>query len=176
MADGHGGPRPADGKPRPPAGPGKYSQRTDLSQPPGAQGTYAPTGLPYGEATAARRAMQAAPLPANRGTPAPAPTRASPARQAPAGQPAGPPPDIWSILARPTNRPDEPLTAGLPVGAGINQIISGLTPGGGPPPDLADLERMRPVMPTLEAIANLPDSSDFFRAKVRELRGMLRMP
>lgn len=95
-----GGFRPPDGRPRPPAGPGRFSQRTDLSEPPLPQGVYAPTGLPFGQRQQVERAQKVAPVP-NR--------RVRPKAQGMT---------LADLLARPTARPDDPITAGLPVGPG----------------------------------------------------------
>lgn len=82
-----------------------YSNRTDLHQP---LPVAAPTGLPYGargELIAAQRQVPMAP--------APSPAGGSP--QPPAPVPPGHP----SIaLGRPTERPQEPITAGIPLGPG----------------------------------------------------------
>lgn len=119
------------GAPRPPAGPGKQANRQDLSQgSSGAQGIYTPTGQPYGQATAERTALKAAPIPradmfapgggaAGPSVPAPASGLANP--NAPPPVPQGPNPgmpDIHSLLNVPTRNPGEPVTAGLPIGAG----------------------------------------------------------
>jgi hypothetical protein len=118
------------GPPRPPAGPGKLSQRVDLGQPQQAQGQYTPTGQPYGQATAERTALKAAPIPradvfapgggaAGPPTPPVAPGQAN--NLAPPPMPPGPNPgmpDIHSLLNVPTRNPQEPVTAGLPIGPG----------------------------------------------------------
>lgn len=103
-----GGRLPPDNKARPIAGPGKYAQRTDLSQPAPPQGRYVPGGLPYGDRQRLEQAQQIAPAPARRAQP-----------QAPArGQVPPQIPSLAQILARPTERPTEPPTAGLPGGPG----------------------------------------------------------
>lgn len=86
---------------------------------PNGQPVQVPTGGPYGEAQQLQQAQQAVPLPQNPGAPAaPAP-----------GQP-GQPMDIGAVntaaqghmapqlgkLTRPTERPHEPVNAGLPGG------------------------------------------------------------
>lgn len=116
------------GPPRPPAGPGKQANRQDLSRGnPGVQGVYTETGQPYGQATAERTALKAAPIPradmfapGGGGTPpAPAPGQAN--ASAPPPMPQGPNPGMPSIhdlLNVATRNPQEPVTAGLPIGAG----------------------------------------------------------
>jgi hypothetical protein len=123
------------GAPRPPSGPGKLSQRSDLAAgSPGTQGVYAPTGQPYGQATAERSALKAAPIPradmfAPPGAagmpgggpiPAPAPGGMANSLAAPPGPSQPPPgmPNLHQLMNRPTMNPQEPVTAGLPVGAG----------------------------------------------------------
>lgn len=90
-----------------------------------------PPGLPYGQGQNLAEAQAAIPLPDNR-----ADTAASIANHAPApgGAPAGldqagdllaqaeaaaaASPNITGLLSQPTARPEEPLTAGLAIGAG----------------------------------------------------------
>lgn len=99
-----GGPRQPDGKPRPPSGPGKYSQRTDLSR-------VVPTGQEYGARAPQEAALAEFPLPTS---------SSSAAQPSPVGAPAPGlnPLDLASLLIRPTNRPDEPVTAGMESGPG----------------------------------------------------------
>src|SRR5882757_5254822 len=115
------------GAPRPPAGPGKLSQRTDIGQgSSGQQGIYTPTGQPYGQATAERTALKAAPIPRadmfapGGGTTPPAPAPGQANASAPPPVPQGPNPGmpaIHDLLNVPTRNPGEPVTAGLPIGA-----------------------------------------------------------
>ena len=86
--------------PAPMSGPGALSQRTDGGPAQGA--TYIP-GLPYGEGRATYDQQTAAPMAAAAPTP-PAPE-----------MPSGPP---MLSLNDPTQRPDEPLTAGIDIGDG----------------------------------------------------------
>lgn len=158
-----GGPRPPDRAPRPPAGPGKLANRQDMSQvggipgaPGGTQGAYAPTGMPYGQASAALNAQKAIPLPqATSGVPAPAvPASAPPvmtgspgpsANTSPGPQYSPTPgfPSIHDLMNRPTNQPMQPVTAGLPIGAG---------PGPAPTPS--------PAGKVLAYLASTPFASD----------------
>ena len=78
-----------------------YPERSDL-----AQGVRTAPGQTYGAAKAQADAQRAIPLPQ---TPAPQPSAA-------AGQWAGPPDP--GLLHAPSTRPDEPVTAGLSIGAG----------------------------------------------------------
>ena len=133
MAGSRGGRRVPDNKARPVAGPGKLSQRSDLSQPPPGQGVYAPSGGPYGQRQRLEQAQQVRPVPAMRQSPpaAPAPGGAS---QATPGQI----PTLAQILARPTIRPDEPPTAGL-------------RGGPGPGPEILPTD-LRPQTPSVSAL------------------------
>lgn len=113
--------------------PGKaYSNRTDL------QGPQAPTGLPYGDRAkliAAQRAVPAGPAPA----PMPGPGVGSPPpSQLPA---AGPAPGELPFTG-PTQRPGEPVTAGLPVGPG-------------PGPEVLTMNQANPQDPIYQAVAAL---------------------
>lgn len=87
--------------PAPVSGPGALSQRTDGQQP-----VRVPTGGPYGQAGQLAAAQRAQPLPA-----------VSAPRPAAGGGPRGPGPQIADPF-RPTERPGEPPTAGIPVGPG----------------------------------------------------------
>lgn len=119
-ADNRGGPRQPDVKPRPPAGPGRLANRQDLSQP-GPQPVRVPTGLPYGQRQAMEQAQASVPAPALRAAPAPAPPPQAGTQRA---QGPGRIPTLAEILARPTNRPTEPITAGIPTGPGPGAITS----------------------------------------------------
>lgn len=89
------------------SGPGRLSQRTDLTQP-----LRAPTGGPYGQRKQLLEQQRAAPLPA-------APPGVGVPTAAPPG--GGVTPAAMSAFG-PTLRPGEPVTAGSPLGPG----------GGGP--------------------------------------------
>jgi hypothetical protein len=79
--------------------PGKrYANRKDLQQ----------SGLQYGEGKEREQLRRAAPLPKRPTTPTPPPTREA----------APVPPGALAPLTAPTMLPDEPVTAGLPIGPG----------------------------------------------------------
>lgn len=104
MANGQGGKR-TPRNPAPVSGPGQLSQRTDG----GPQQTQATmTGMPYGENAEFNTLQGQAPMSAAGQTTARAPRP----RQARGGQAAMVP------LFSPTQRPDEPVTAGAPFGPG----------------------------------------------------------
>lgn len=81
------------------SGPGPYSQRTDK------QPIRTPTGLPYGQAQALTQMQQAAPLMQDPSTPTPIPIHA------------------------PSNRPSEPITAGVDRGPGPGSEVLTQRPG-----------------------------------------------
>lgn len=88
-----------------------YANRTDLNTGGKVPATAAP-GQAYGQAGQQMQAQQAMPI-------APQPTPAGPSGgAAPSPGPAGVLPGSLGKLDRPTDRPDEPLTAGAPVGPG----------------------------------------------------------
>ena len=129
-------PRGAPGPVQPPD-----ANRTDLAVPPvpgiqpqgqpngipqqATQPVQAPTGLPYGENQQLTQAQQAVPLPG-----APAPTGGAPSTtpdfQAALGAARGftVPPNV--AMMRPTDRPNEHITAGLPGSA--QPVTAGQTP------------------------------------------------
>lgn len=114
--NGNGGPR--QGTPG-----ASYTNRADLRT----QKTVVAPGQAYGEAAAQQRALQAVPLAAGPAVPPPSPP-------GPAANPAEPPPP--PDLYRPTERPDEPVTHGLPVGAGAGP--EALRVVGNPNPTMTD--------------------------------------
>lgn len=152
MANGQGGKR-TPRNPAPVSGPGQLSQRTDG----GPQQTQATmTGMPYGENAEFNTLQGQAPMSAAGQTTARAPRP----RQARGGQAAMVP------LFSPTQRPDEPVTAGAPFG-----------PGDGPPVNLgyaqandADMQKLKDYLPDLEAALNLSNVPSTFRMLVNYLR------
>jgi hypothetical protein len=150
MAEGRGGYRQPS-NPAPVSGPGALSQRTD------GQGARYMAGGEYGEGQEMMDLQTSAPM-----AQAPSPTprgRAPRAQAAPEG--ARPTP-----LFAPTERPDEPITAGAPFG-----------PGPGPAEALQmskpvnNLEVVRKYLPVLRQVATYDGAPDRFRALVRYLEG-----
>lgn len=84
----------------------QYPNRSDLRNPANKVAKMVAPGQTYGEGAAQMRAQQAVPM------------GGSPTDVAPASQPSGPMPGSFGPLDRPTERPDEPITAGTPYGAG----------------------------------------------------------
>lgn len=146
MAEGqHGGYR----KPRNPAPaspPGALSRRTDGG--PGQPVRVAPGGA-YGERAEMEGLQSSAPM-------------------AQSGSPSAPPAPRPTPLGAPTARPDEPITAGVPVGPGVGPQAAGIL-------DDREMtnEKLRPLLASLNAIANLPGSNPETRTFVRLLRARL---
>lgn len=142
MANSHGGSR-TPSSPAPVSGPGRLARRTDG----GPQQTHAQmTGMPYGENADFMDVQSSAPLAAAR-TQVPN-TRTG---QVPTGQGAAATP-----LFAPTQRPDEPVTAGAPFGPG-----DGPSPLGGQTASLADT-----LKPLLQYDTN-GDIATLYEAAVR---------
>ena len=134
-----------------PAGPGKFSTRTDgLSFQPDTYGQ----GV---EMTAAKAGAPLASTPDVRGA------RASEVRAAAEGAPVTP-------LYAPTQRPTEPVTTGISMGAGAGPEILGINNN---IDTQEDRDRMISYLPALEVVAASPNSSQAFRNYVRQLRANL---
>lgn len=141
------------------ATPGKaYANRTDLGERRPLPVMTGPS-QGYGQRVAQERAQQAVPMGP---PPAPPPAPAAPP------VPAGPAPGERGDPLRPTERPAEPLTAGIDSGPGPGSEV--LEPPDGPDPDLLP---MRDYLPTLELLANQPGSSVAVRNFVRRIRGAM---
>lgn len=78
-----------------------------------------------------------------------------------AGPPAITPDDIPGIDA-PTQYPDEPITAGLPIGPG---------PGPNRDPRMVETQALRRYLPLLELYIDRPDTPDSVRSLFRYIRG-----
>ena len=88
---------------------------------------------------------------------------ASDVRAAAAGAPVTP-------LYAPTQRPDEPITTGIPMGAGAGPEVLGINNN---LDTQEDRDRMLSYLPALEVVAASPTSSQAFRNYVRQLRANL---
>jgi hypothetical protein len=120
-----------------PAGPGKYSTRTDNLQ----MGSIA-----YGEGVETAAIKSGAPL------------ASTPSAK------AGPVTELYA----PTNRPNEPITSGIDMGAGVgsdalmmNQIKQD------------DQDIVAKYLPSLSSMASMQDTPESFRAFVSFLQGSL---
>jgi hypothetical protein len=151
MAGQHGGYR----RPTNPAGtsgPGAYSRRTD-----GQPRMQLPDAR-YGE----QREYQEIQAGARMGGPSSAATTPAAGGVDPSG---------LTPLDAPTARPDEPVTAGAPVGPGVGPEAIGLGPGAA---RQADLQQLKAYLPVLIAQANRPNSTRGFRNFVRRLRAEMQ--
>lgn len=153
MADGRGGPR-TPSNPAPVAMPGALSRRTDGGP---SQTTTPMTGLGYGENADFNDIQSSAPLAAAPSVPTARMRNSSPTGSGAAATP----------LFSPTGRPEEPVTAGAPIG-----------PGPGPAPDAparrssADIDMIRQYLPDLEVALNFRNVPDSYKALVSYLRAL----
>lgn len=153
MAENRGGYR----KPNNPAavsGPGKYSRRTD-GGPMDKQPQRYMAGESYGESKELNELQASAPMAAS---PAKvSETQAQPRRQAPMPTPFG----------AETQRPDEPVTSGAPIGAGTNRLdfMNKKTP--------EDNQKIAILLSLAERAAAEPDASYAITNLVRKLRGLI---
>jgi hypothetical protein len=134
------------------SGPGKFSKRTDGI-------SFQSTEYGSGVENAANKA--GAPLAS---TPDVRGMSASAMGMAPSQTPVTP-------LYAPSQRPDEPVTSGIPMGAGPGPEVLGINQ---PSVDTdEDKQRLLSYLPALETIAQSPSSSQSFRNYVRLLRSNL---
>jgi len=132
------------------SGPGTFAKRTDLQYKPDTYGA----GVQYDAA------KSGAPL-----ATAPKSPMLSQAPKVAGGAPAA-----GVGLYDPTQRPDEPITQGIPVGAGAGPEALMMNQSQDTPEEKA---RLLSYLPALEAAAQQPDSSQSFRNYVRVLRANL---
>lgn len=156
MTDHRGGHR-TPSKPAPVSGPGRLSKRTDGGP---TQKVRDLTGGQYGEGSQFKQLEQSAPMAAGDVPP-------------PSGQPApaaGPPVDVTPFHA-PTQNPQEPVTAGNPMGAGVGPAAMGLQDPR-MQDDQADARRLLPYLPALEFMANQAGASNAMRSMVRQVKAL----
>lgn len=153
MADGRGGYR-RPSNPAPVSGPGKLSKRTDGKQP-----VMSLPDAKYGEQQAFQNAQQAAPMAADAGGLATMPA-----------PPSGGP-NLGNVVPMdaPTQNPNEPVTAGLPMGPGAGSTQSPTPPSISP----EQAKRLQAYIPTLVLLASQEDASPATRQFVRQLRAEL---
>ena len=132
------------------AGPGKFSKRTDMDL----------GSIAYGEGVETAAIKSGAPLAK---TPDVRGARPSDVRAAAAQAQVTP-------LFAPTERPDEPITTGIPMGPGAGPEVLGINNNIDTEEDKA---RMVSYLPALEVLAASPDSSQAFRNYVRQIRANL---
>ena len=137
--------KPGSGGPRQGTPGTNYPNRQDLARP--TLPVQAVPNQPYGQAGAQIAAQHVVPLPNTTGTPAPSPTPQAPVQQA-----QGPLPGTLPF-AHPTQRPNEPIHAGMPTGPGPGpEVLSG--PSAGQPNTAKQL---------LTNLANQPGATDAVR-------------
>ena len=142
--------------PAPVSGPGAQSRRTDGG--PG-QKARSMTGGEYGEAQEMQDLQRSAQMSQAPDTP----------QQSSGGAASPTPPRKPTPLGAPTDRPDEPLTAGSPFGAGAGpEALSGGLPGQGAIND-NDARIIAEHLPSLLRMAE-GDAPDGFKRFVRYLR------
>jgi hypothetical protein len=152
MADGRGGYRRPT-KPAAASGPGRLSKRTDGRQP-----SMTLPDAKYGEQQAFQNAQQAAPMAESAG-----------GMGAPSAAPAGPNPSNVVPFGAPTQNPDQPVTAGLPMGPGAGSTASPVQPTLTP----QQVTRLKPYIPTLVLLASADDADPATKQFVRQLRAEL---
>ena len=143
--------------PAPVSGPGSLSQRTDGG--PGQPVREVPAAY-YGERQEMRDIQGGAQM-AQGSMPSGSPVMPSNGMTPPSA-PVSPGQGI-TPLTDPTERPDEPITAGAPLGAG-----PGPTPQPISSPD--DVQKILPYLPIIEARANMAESSQTLRNIVQYLK------
>lgn len=131
----------APANPAPVSGPGALSQRTDGGP---SQPRMQLPDAAYGEQAAFQEAQGAAPMAAD------------------PGMPSGPP--VPGLMG-PTARPDEPLTAGVPVGPGPNSIA------GGGNVFQQDMQMLSKYLPSLQRQALQKGAPRSFQLFVEHLSG-----
>jgi hypothetical protein len=129
------------------SGPGPYAKRTDLSY----------QSQSYGDAAAYQAGKSAAPL-------ATAP-KSPLLSQAPTVRPGAAPAGVG--LYEPTQRPNEPITAGVDVGAGAGSDSLMMAK---PEDDTNFRATIQSYGPVLSYIASLPNTSPETRRAIRQLR------
>jgi hypothetical protein len=112
-----GGSQPPKG-PRPPAGPGKFSQRSDGNQPVHSPGLDSPD-MQYGDVAKLRQSMSNIPLPGAGGPPRPTSAPGAPS-MTPASRSGGLPSFLFDGAS---GRPNEPGTEGLSTGPGAGPEV-----------------------------------------------------
>lgn len=152
MAEQGGRRTPAN--PAPVSGPGRLSRRTDGGP---TQGAKYMAGLPYGEGQDFYDLQTGAPMAAANAAAKPTMQRGSAASAAGALVPLG----------APTQRPDEPLTEGNPLGPGAGMEVLA-TPQ---PQSTRDKAMLQKYLPQLRAIASEGDAPAGFKAFVQYLNG-----
>jgi len=153
MSDGRGGYR-RPSNPAPVSGPGSLSKRTDGRQP-----SMTLPDAKYGEQQAFQNAQAAAPMAADAGG------------LGAFAAPGASGPDLSKIvpMGAPTQQPDQPIQAGLPMGPGAGSTMAPQQPSLSP----EDAKRLQAYIPTLVLLASAEDASPATKQFVRQLRAEL---
>jgi len=153
MANGHGGARtPAN--PAPVSGPSQYSQRTDGGP---SQAARYVSGGSYGDGQALMDIQKSAPMAAS--------GVAQTQGQLPPTRPAGPLP---TPLSAPTQRPEEPVTEGNPLGPGSGpEVLTNNTPKG---QSSREAQALKKYLPALTSYANSGTAPESFVRFVKYIR------
>jgi len=125
-----------------------YPNRSDLRNPAKKLAVQTAPSSQYGEAAASQRAQQAVPM-------APSPTAA--VDTTPTAPRPRPTPGQFGGLDRPTERPQEPLTAGAPFGPGRTPSTPGFVAPRNNDPVLNELRALYAQFPS-EDLADMLDS------------------
>lgn len=141
---------PAPQNPAPVSGPGALSRRTDGGP---AQKLRALPDAKYGEQATYQQDQRGAPLAQSQGAPAAPPVNTRANAVVP--------------FSAPTQRPDEPVTAGAAMGPGPGPEALGISPQ---QVEQADASNISKNLPFLEFVANLPDANQGSRMYVNLLK------
>jgi hypothetical protein len=145
---------PQANKPAMTSGPGALSQRTD-GGPASKQAIRYVSGMPaYGDAQALMDMQASAPMAKTNNPPRPAPASSMQPQQG--GQPMPQSAQQIVPLTAPTQRPDEPVTAGAPAGPGPGPEVLNL-----PSPDIAQYQTAKQG---IQALAATPNASPALKA------------
>jgi hypothetical protein len=149
------------GNPAPVSGPSGLSQRTDGGP---QQAMQQLSGAKYGEQKSFQQAQAGAPMASapSPGHPPTAGSGAGPAMPKGGGGAAG----AVTPFTAPTARPGEPVTAGAARGAGPGVSALNLPPA----TNAQDYVALRPAMPALQMLANMPGSSPGIKQFVRYMQ------
>jgi hypothetical protein len=147
MAGRGGYQRPSN--PAPVSGPGSLSRRTDGGPGQAAQGIKSLPNAGYGESKEFRNIQQGAPMANSKAQPKPAMPKVT-------------------GLGAPTERPNEPITSGIPMGPGPGPEALGRQSFADQ--KLSDLQALADYLPQFERYANTPGSSNMMKSFVKYLR------
>ena len=132
------------------AGPGKFSKRTDLPS------------TSYGEGVETKSIQQGAPL-----------AKSAEVRGMPASQVRRTAERSITPLYAPSERPQEPITTGIPMGDGAGPEVLGVNQPRPTEDDTRFRAEMQEYLPVLSYIASLPNTSPETRKAIRQLRDNL---